>query len=126
MWYLYPGIDMGLPYQIKFITNIGYFTKGISNIFHLEPMFRMDIGLQRNFCNDKLNLSLTWDDVFRSANMKSFATMNNRSIYYSFYNDQSYVPLSVRYRFNLQKSGFNSRSSLDTEVERIKGFKIEK
>ncbi len=126
MWYLYSGIDIALPYQIKFNANIGYYTKGISNVYNVEPMFRMDAGVQRSFCKDKLNISLTWDDVFRSAKMKSYTTMNNRSVYYSFYNDLSYVQLSVRYRFNLQKSKFNSRSSLDTEVGRIKGFEIEK
>ena len=122
MWYIYSGIDATLPYQLKFNTNIGYFTKGVNNIFNVEPMFRMDAGLQRNFCDDKLNVSLMWNDIFRSARIASYSTMNNLHLHYSFYKDLSYVQLSVRYRFRLQKSSFQSRSFLDSETERIKGL----
>jgi len=125
MWYLYSGIDMEFPYKIKLNSNIGYYTKGVNNIYTVEPMFRMDAGLQRNFCKDKLSVSLLWNDIFRSATMKSYATMNDRYIHYSSYTDQSYIQLSVQYKFNLQKSQFNSRSSLGKEIDRIKDFELE-
>lgn len=33
MWYCYSGLDMNLPWNLKLNTNIGYYTKGVVNVF---------------------------------------------------------------------------------------------
>lgn len=121
MWYCYAGIDWNLPWKLKFDASLGYYTKGVANIFNVEPMFRMDAGLSRRFARDRLGISLMWSDVFRSARMKSYTTMNNRYLRYGFYDDQSFVQLSVSFRINSPRSSYNSRSFTTDDVERIKG-----
>lgn len=123
MYYCYWGIDLNLPYNLKLNANIGYYTKGAENIFIVEPMFRADAGVQRRFYKDKINVALTWDDIFHTAHTGSYSTMNGCYLHYSFYNDLSVVKLSVNYRFNIQKSDFSSRAGRDRD--RIKGLNVE-
>lgn len=122
MWYCYSGLDMNLPWKLKLNANIGYYTKGVVNVFTAEPMFRMDAGISRRFLRGRLNVSLSWNDIFHSAKTSSYSTMDNRSLHYSFYNDQSFVQLSVSFSLNNLKNPFRSRSGIETEKERIKGL----
>lgn len=122
MWYCYSGLDANLPWGLKLGTNIGYYTKGVSGVFIAEPMFRMDAGISRRFLGDKLNVTLSWNDIFRSAKISSYSTMEGRYLHYSFYNDHSFVQLSVSFRFNNIRDTFKSRSSIDSETQRIKGL----
>lgn len=122
MWYCYSGLDLNLPWNLKLNTNIGYYTKGVVNVFTAEPMFRMDAGLSRRFFGDKLNISLSWNDIFHSAKTSSYSMMSNRYLHYSFYNDQSFVQLSVNFSFNGIKNPFKSRSGIEADRERIKGL----
>ena len=122
MWYCYSGLDMNLPWNLKLNTNIGYYTKGVVNVFTAEPMFRMDAGISRRFLDDKLNVSLSWNDIFHSAKTSSYSMMDNRYLHYSFYNDQSFVQLAVSFRINGVKGTFKSRSAIENETERIKGL----
>ena len=122
MWYCYSGLDMNLPWKLKLNANIGYYTKGVVNVFTAEPMFRMDAGISRRFLRDRLNVSLAWNDIFHSAKTSSYSTMDNRSLHYSFYNDQSFVQLSVSFSLNGIRDSFKSRSAIESETERIKGL----
>jgi hypothetical protein len=120
MWYAYSGIDIKLPYNIKFTTSIQYFTKGIENIFYFDPVFRMDMGLNKTLMNKKLEFGLMWNDIFKSDKMNTYTTINTRSIYYNYYYDVSIVNLTVSYKFNTKKSKENLRSTIESERQRIK------
>lgn len=122
MWYAYSGFDLSLPYGIKFNTNIRYFTKGIENIFYFDPVFRLDIGIRKAFLNDKLIANIMWNDIFKTDDMNTYTTINNRYIGYNYYFDRSTLSFSLSYRFNTQKSKYRSRSSIGTEKQRIKNF----
>lgn len=122
MWYAYSGVNANLPYQIKIGTNIRYFTKGVENIFYFDPVFRMDLNLQKSFYNDKLAITLSWNDIFRTDKMNTYTTLNNRYIRYNYYYDQSVMQLSLSYRFRSAKSKYNSKSAINEERERIKGL----
>ncbi|MDO5396210.1 MAG: outer membrane beta-barrel family protein, partial [Bacteroidales bacterium] len=122
MWYCYSGLDINLPWNLKLNTNVGYYSKGVVNVFTAEPMFRMDMGVSRRFLKDKLNVSLLWNDVFHSAKTSSYSMMSNRYLHYSFYNDQSFVQFSVSFSLNGIKNPFKSRSGIDEDRERIKGL----
>lgn len=122
MWYCYSGLDMNLPWKLKLNANIGYYTKGVVNVFTAEPMFRMDAGISRRFLRDRLNVSLAWNDIFHSAKTSSYSSMDNRFLHYSFYNDQAFVQLSISFRINSLKNPFKSQSGAETEKERIKGL----
>lgn len=122
MWYAYSGLDFTLPYGFKLNTNIRYFTKGLENVFYFDPVFRMDAGLRKSFLSDKLTASLLWNDIFRTDDMHTYTTINNRTIDYNYYYDRSSITLSLSYRFSAQKSRYQSRSSISTESGRIKGL----
>jgi hypothetical protein len=122
MWYFYGGINANLPYNFMFGTNIRYYTKGVENIFYFDPVFRMDISLQRNFFKNKLTATLLWNDIFSSDRMNTYTTISNRHILYNYYFDQSVIQLSIAYRFKAAKTKYKSKSGIDSERERIKGF----
>lgn len=122
MWYIYGGINANLPYNLKLGTNVRYFTKGVENIFYFDPVFRMDLSLQRNFFNNKISATLLWNDIFSSDKMNTYATLGNRHILYNYYFDQSVVQFSITYRFNTAKAKYKSKSAIDSEKNRIKGL----
>ncbi|MDR2388916.1 MAG: outer membrane beta-barrel family protein [Tannerellaceae bacterium] len=122
MWYAYSGFDFTLPYGFKFNTNIRYFTKGLENVFYFDPVFRMDAGIRKSFLNDKLTAIVMWNDIFRTDDMNTYTTINNRYIGYHYYDDRSMVSFSLTYRFSSQKSKYQSRSSINEENQRIKNL----
>lgn len=122
MWYAYAGFDFTLPYGFKINTNIRYFTKGLENVFYFDPVFRMDAGVRKSFLKDKLTASILWNDIFRTDDMNTYTTINNRYIGYHYYFDRSVISFSLTYRFSAQKSKYQSRSSIGSESQRIKGL----
>ncbi|MDR1624183.1 MAG: outer membrane beta-barrel family protein [Tannerellaceae bacterium] len=122
MWYAYSGFDFTLPYRFKLNTTIRYFTKGLENVFYFDPVFRMDAGIRKSFLNNKLTANILWNDLFKTDKMKTYTTINNRYTGYQYYLDRSVISLSLTYRFSSQKSRYQSRSSISSESERIKGL----
>ncbi|WP_352423775.1 TonB-dependent receptor [Proteiniphilum sp.] len=122
MWYAYSGFDFTLPYGFKVNANIRYFTKGLENVFYFDPVFRMDIGIRKSFSSDKLTAGIIWNDVFRTDDMTTYTTLNNRYIGYHYYYDRQLVNFSLTYRFSSQKSKYQSRSSINEESKRIKNL----
>lgn len=122
MWYAYSGFDLSLPHGYKLSTNIRYFTKGVENIFYFDPVFRMDASVRKSFLKDKLTASIMWNDIFRTDNMNTYTSINNRYIKYSYYFDLSILSFSITYRFSTQKSKYQSRSAISTESQRIKNL----
>lgn len=122
MWYAYSGFDFSLPYGFKINTNIRYFTKGLENVFYFDPVFRMDAGVRKSLLNDKLIASILWNDIFRTDDMNTYTTINNRYIGYRYYFDRSVISFSLTYRFSTQKIKYQSRSSIGSESQRIKGL----
>lgn len=122
MWYAYSGFDFTLPYGFKVNANVRYFTKGLENVFYFDPVFRMDAGIRKSFLKEKLIASILWNDIFRTDNMNTYTTINNRYIGYQYYYDRSVVSFSLTYRFSAQKSKYQSRSSIGTESQRIKNL----
>lgn len=122
MWYCYSGLDLSLPWNLRFNATAGYYTKGVVNIFTTEPMLKIDAGISRTFFGDKMSVSLMWNDIFHSAKMASYSVMNKRYLKYSLYNDQSLIMLAVSFRLNNIKDIFKSRSAIEDETKRIKGL----
>jgi hypothetical protein len=122
MWYAYSGFDVTLPYGFKLNTTVRYFTKGLENVFYFDPVFRMDAGIWKSFLNNKLTANILWNDLFKTDKMNTYTTINNRYIGYRYYFDRSVISLSLTYRFSSQKSRYQSRSSIRSESERIKGL----
>ena len=63
-----------------------------------------------------------WNDIFKTDDMNTYTTINNRYIGYNYYFDRSTLSFSLSYRFNTQKSKYRSHSSIGTEKQRIKNF----
>jgi hypothetical protein len=121
MWYAYSGFDITLPCGFKLNTTVRYFTKGLENVFYFDPVFRMDAGVRKSFLNNKLTANILWNDLFKTDRMNTYTTINNRYIGYQYYFDRSVISFSLTYRFSSRKSIYQSRSSIGSESERIKG-----
>ena len=122
MWYIYTDFNIDLAYGFKLGSNIRYYTKGVENIFYFDPVFRMDMNLQRNFLNNKLTASLLWNDLFSSDGMNTYATLNDRHIRYNYYFDRSSIQLSLTYHFKPSKIKYKSKSTIEDEKSRIKNM----
>ena len=120
MGYAYSGFDFSLPHGCKLNANFRYFTKGLENVFYFDPVFRMDAGVRKSFLKEQLTASILWNDIFRTDDMNTYSTINNRYIGYHYYYDFSAVSFSLTYRFKSLKSKYQSHSSINEENQRIK------
>lgn len=121
-WYLKSGIDLNLPFDLKSNLTGLYFSDGINGIWTYDDAYKIDASLQKSFANDKLNISLSFEDIFRSNKMKSQAEFDNRIVKYNYYYDDSFIRLRVSYNFSKIKKRPRSNSLLKEQRDRIKSM----
>jgi iron complex outermembrane recepter protein len=90
--------------------------------FKTKPMGSMDIGLQKQFMNKKLNVSLSVSDVF--ATQRWFATSNFAGLYVkgngNWESRQAKINLTYRFGSNQVAKQRDRKSGASKESERIK------
>lgn len=119
-WYLSSGLDLNLPLGITTNVNCTYFSDGINGIWTYDSAWKLNAELQRNFLNKRLNLSLSFEDIFKSNIIKSETTIGQHHIRYDYYRDDCFVRLRLSYKLNNLKSAPKVSSILNSDAGRIK------
>lgn len=120
--YVNSGLNFNLPYGFKVGTNIRYFSKGLQNIFFFDAVYRQDLQLQKSLWKERVNLSLSWNDIFRSDKMHTYTQLGDKYIDYSYYFDQSYVQLSLSFNLKGKGKAYKPKfitSGIESEIDRI-------
>lgn len=118
-WYLSSGIDVNMPLGVKANLSVMYFSDGVNGIWTYKSAWQCDASLHKSIMNNKLNLSLSFQDIFRSKEMKSSLKLDKQNVKYNYYNDIACVKFRISYKFNNMKNKPLPKSVLTRDANRI-------
>jgi hypothetical protein len=120
---IYQQHTFDLPLGIKGEIS-GYFSgPGIwGGVFIYESSWGLNLGLQRKFLHERLNVRLSADDIFYETGWEGYSDFNGLYSYGSGRYDSRRVSLSVGYRFGNDNVKSRKRNTgMETEAGRVGG-----
>lgn len=89
-------------------------------VFEIEPNWSMDIGVQRKFFSDKLNVRLIATDIFYKSGFEGIATFDGLTYFGSGLRDSRRLSINLSYNFgNKNLKSRNRNQGLDSEQKRV-------
>ncbi|WP_162054637.1 outer membrane beta-barrel family protein [Pontibacter pamirensis] len=111
-----------LPQNYRVEVNAAYVGPQAYGLFRIEKQWWVDLGVKKSFLNDKADLSLSLNDIFRSRWMLGSTKTGRNSNEIKQYLSHQSVGLNLRYRFSKgEKFELRKRSTNLEEVERAGG-----
>jgi len=121
MAYFYTYQGFRLPNKFNFSVIYQYNSSGLQGIFHHESRHIINLGLNKSFLDDKLVLSLRYDDVLKSDKQNMKIQLSGISLAQSMKYDASYATLSIKYTFGSKSSKkYEIKENTKDELKRIK------
>ena len=110
-----------LPWALTAELTGRYISAGVSEgIFEYGPLGMVNVGLQRKFLSDQLNVKLSVNDVFRNFVIDGTSNFNGLDLRGIIYRDSRRVALSLSYAFGNQKVNSRRRDTgLDDAAGRV-------
>jgi len=119
MWYFSSYHKLDLPLGISFHGTLNYYTGGVNGIYKFQSKYTVDAGIKKKFMDDKLSLSIDWNDIFNTDKDKSNTTVQGLYMKHKGVYDRSRISLKFSYKFRNYKDIFRSRSVSKEERNRI-------
>ncbi|CAA9210711.1 MAG: TonB-dependent receptor [uncultured Adhaeribacter sp.] len=93
--------NLVLPFNLKMEINGTYQGPGVYALYRVEPRWWVNVGLKKTFLEDKLDVSVNANDIFKSQRLIIAANVGEGNVsdfdqYFRFRN----IGLTLRYRFN--------------------------
>lgn len=89
-------------------------------VFEMEPNWSLDIGLQRKFLNDKLNVRLVATDIFFQSGFDGVASFGGLTYFGSGIRDSRRISINLSYNFgNQELKSRNRNQGLESEQKRV-------
>ncbi|QMU28751.1 outer membrane beta-barrel family protein [Adhaeribacter radiodurans] len=113
-----------LPGGMRMEINAGYQGPIAYGLYQLKDNWWVDAGLKRSFLNEKLDLSLSVTDVFRTKRIAGHTTINGNTTTSQQYNGTQAFKVNLRYRFSKGEKFEAKKLQVDlNEVDRAGGTK---
>jgi len=99
--------------------NTWYNSSAKSNVFEVDALWSVSLGVKKKFLQDKLQISLNVNDVFNQSALERLASEINRVIntYGQNYSSRN-VRLTISYNFGNEKINVRDRKFGNTETQR--------
>ena len=108
-----------LPAKHTLSIDYYYNNGGNQRIFLFKPFQSLNMSLQKSFLNERLNLKLSADDIFRKLDYYESAKINK----FTFYQNENYsswnFSLSLIYRLNQLNIKYRGKSAAEEEKNRL-------
>ena len=120
---LYQQSTFKLPAGFKGEISGYYSGPGVwGGVFEYDATWSLNLGLQRKFLNDQLNVRVSADDIFYASNWSGVSRFNGLVSTGYGNRDSRRVNLNVTYRFGNQKvKSRKRRTGLESEGSRVGG-----
>lgn len=118
MYQIYSSNSFLLPKQYTFEVMVKYNSDMVFGLFNVDPMYSLNLGLQKKFFNNKLNAKVSFDDVFNTFNNKATAKYDNIDIYSKSKWSSQRIGITLSYRFgskDVKQARQRSTSSEDEQ-----------
>ncbi|WP_224483837.1 TonB-dependent receptor domain-containing protein [Robertkochia aurantiaca] len=114
---------MNLPGNTRFEVNAAYQGPMAYGVYEVGSQWWIDAGIKKSFMNDKLDLSLSVTDIFRTAVLDVTTTINNNVAAMSQYFGNRSLRVNLRYNFSKGKDFKSSERKSDLEELKRAGGK---
>lgn len=95
-----------------------YYTPEVNGVYNDKTYYFLDLGITALFFDEDLTLTLSADDIFKSAIYKRTSNINGISQYFEGYYGSRSINFSASYKFGNSKNQ-NEREVYDENKERI-------
>lgn len=110
--------QVNLPFDVKLEVNGTYRGPYASGIYDVDRQWWIDAGLKKSFLNDRLDLTLNVNDIFKGQEMDINAQFFGNEIQIDQYFDNRKVSINLRYTFSRSNSKRKARESSLEELNR--------
>lgn len=108
-----------LPADFKMEINAAYRGPAASGLYHIEPMWWVHAGIKKSFFDDKLEVNLNVNDIFKSYRLVFTTNIGDNVNDFDQYFRNRSLGLTLRYNFSKgEKFEAKQRSSGPEEVNR--------
>lgn len=111
----YLTLPQGYLVMLDYLFNNG----GSIGIYKYKPYQSLNLGIQKSFFADKLEVSLNANDLFRTMIYKYDSQIGNIRFYQREDQDERYFSLSLIYRFNKVKAKYRGTGADNEEMKRL-------
>ena len=120
---LFTQQNFSLPMGISAEVSGWYSGPGIwGGVFRYEPNWSLNVGVQRKFLKNQLNVKLSANDLFFQSGWKGVSEFDGQISYGRGYWDSRRVSLAVSYNFGNSKiKARNRKTGIEEETGRIGG-----
>ena len=118
---VYSQQSFNLPLGISAEISGWYSGPGIwGGVFRYEPSWSLDVGLQRKFMKDQLNVKLSGNDLFNQSGWRGVSKFNGQTSYGRGNWDSRRISLTISYSFGNSKiKSRNRKTGIEEETGRI-------
>lgn len=120
MFYFYTYQGFKLPKGYNASVTYRCNTSGLNGLFYFDGQHVVNLALSKSLLNDRLTLSLRYDDVFNSNKTNMRVNLHDITFVNKMDYDNSYVSLSVKYKFGKSTRSYTVKENSKEEMKRIK------
>ena len=105
-----------LPLGLRMEVNSAYVGPGVQALYHIDPRWWVHLGLKKSFWDEKVDVSVNANDIFKSMRLRIAADVGegNISEFDQYFRTRS-LGLTLRYRFNKGEKFEERRRSTNLE-----------
>ncbi|MEJ8804257.1 outer membrane beta-barrel family protein [Pontibacter sp. H249] len=119
---LQSGHTLQLPKDVRLEVNTSYQGPMAYGLYQINTNWGVDAGLKRSFMNDKLDVSMSVTDIFKTKQMAGTINIDGNTITADQYRGTQSFKISLRYRFSKGSEFKSGKKSINLdEVNRAGG-----
>ncbi|AVR45441.1 TonB-dependent receptor [Christiangramia fulva] len=112
---------LNLPLDLSVELNVRYEGPVAYNLYRIESRFGMDVGIKKSFLNDRLDVSLSADDIFKTMQVTGSSNVNGNTTFVDQYMGDRTISLNLRYKLSNKKPENEIRQQDLEELNRAGG-----
>ena len=114
--------SLQLPKDVRLEVNAGYKGPMAYGLYHIQANWGVDAGVKRSFMGDKLDISLSVTDIFKTKKISGTINIDGNTIEADQYRGTQSFKIGLRYRFSKGNEFKSGKKSINLdEVNRAGG-----
>ncbi|MBK6266832.1 TonB-dependent receptor [Marivirga sp. S37H4] len=107
--------NISLPNDFKLEVLASYQSPHVYGLYNMDGFWFMDMSIKRSFLNDKLDVSASVNDIFRTYKYNGSSNINGNETAVGQYQYQQGFRLNLRYKFSLGDKFKSNQKQIDLE-----------
>lgn len=120
MAYVYSYNAFSLPRGFNLSVIYQYNSTGITGTIYHDKRHIVNAALNKSFMNDRLSLSMQYDDIFKGDKQKAWTDASGIAVSWYANYDTSFISLSLHYKFGKSTKKYDMKENSKEELKRIR------